>query len=346
MNAIELARGAHWVVYAKPAGMTVVSGRGVVRPTLLDVAIERFPQARPVHRLDKPTTGCCIIATSLFGQQSLSEAFRRRLTDKRYCAIVEGVPTWKTLNIDARLARVDDPDLPRIGGKKAPLAIQTIDEEKGIRALTRVKVLARGNGYALVECRPETGRMHQIRCHLAHVGFPIVGDSLYGATGSFTEEQDLALHGICLSFPQPEGGRAFVTAPTPNHWWTFAATNGVGLGELDVLRAGFAPKIAPPPKGNQKPSPSTSTSSKSKAGSPHPARGAPRGSPGGNASRGKPATTGKASVDGGRGRRGSATPPTSKSPKSPTSPAGQPRSKRGGGGARSGPSRRGGPPGR
>ena len=159
-SAPLLQRGEHWLVFNKPAGMTVVSGRGVPRPTLLDLAVELVPAAKPVHRLDKPTTGCCVIATSTFGQQALSDAFRRHIIDKRYVAIVEGTPTWTNLAVDARLARVDDPDV-KIAGRKAPLAIQTVADD-GVRALTRLRVLARGQGFSLIEARPALRRQRCI----------------------------------------------------------------------------------------------------------------------------------------------------------------------------------------
>jgi tRNA pseudouridine32 synthase/23S rRNA pseudouridine746 synthase len=254
-RAIVLDEGPHWAVLEKPAGMTVVGGRGVPRPTLLDLAVERWPDARPVHRLDKPTTGCCAIAKTAFGQQALSEAFRRHLTDKRYVALVCGSPTWEKLDVDARLARIDDPDLPRErAGKKGVLAVQTIDEQNGVRALTRLRVLARGDGLALVEARPETGRMHQIRAHLAHVGHPLVGDVLYGAPlRTFVDGQELALHAFALSVPRPEGGRAFVTSRVPDAWWPFCVERQLALAVVDELRARFA-RPEPPKPSSSKPS--------------------------------------------------------------------------------------------
>jgi 23S rRNA pseudouridine955/2504/2580 synthase len=312
-TATLLSRGEHWALYDKPAGMTVVGGRGVPRPTLLDVAIAQLGAAKPVHRLDKPTTGCTLVATTTFGQQLLSDAFRRRLVDKRYVAIVEGVPAWKALVVDARLARIDDPDLPRIGGKKAPLSIQTIDEN-GERALTRLRVLAVGEGVALVEARPETGRMHQIRCHLAHVGFPIAGDRLYGAKATFVDDQELALHAWGVSFPRPEGGRAAGTAPVPSSWWAWAATRRLGLGALTEAMSAFEKQMTSPAPAAAPPKPATSSRSSAPPGSRSPP-------PGGRTSQG-------------------VKPPSSKTPPGP------PRSRPAGGGARSGPSRRGGPPGR
>jgi len=312
-TATLLARGEHWALYDKPAGMTVVGGRGVPRPTLLDVAIEQLGNAKPVHRLDKPTTGCTLVATTTFGQQALSDAFRRRIVDKRYVAIVEGVPPWKTLVVDARLARIDDPDLPRIGGKKAPLSIQTVDAN-GERALTRLRVLATGEGVALVEARPETGRMHQIRCHLAHVGFPIAGDRLYGATSTFVDDQELALHAWGVSFPRPEGGRGAGTAPVPSSWWAWAATRRLGLGALTEAMSAFEKQMSSPAPVK---APMAKQSGPTRPGPSKPGP-TPRSAP----------------KDGGIRRPSSSTPP------------GRPRSTPGGAGARSGPSRRGGPPGR
>ncbi len=229
-GAMVLARGEHWAVFSKPAGMTVVGGRGVPRPTLLDIAIDVLGAARPVHRLDKPTTGCCIVASTLFGQQILSDAFRRRIVDKRYLAIVEGRPTWSSLVVDARLARIDEPDLPRVGGKKAPLAIQTIDEA-GDKALTRLRVLAVGDGVALVEARPETGRMHQIRVHLASLGRPIAGDVRYGGALVLAGEAvpRLMLHALALEFPHPDGGVRRIEAAPPADFAAVLAFNGLTL---------------------------------------------------------------------------------------------------------------------
>src|SRR5207247_1719159 len=91
---------------------------------------------------------------------------------------------------------------------------QTIDEN-GVRALTRVKVFARGADYCVVEARPETGRMHQIRAHLNHVGHPIVGDKVYGAQTALAQNA-IALCAYAVSFPAPSGGRHFVTIdPSP-----------------------------------------------------------------------------------------------------------------------------------
>jgi 23S rRNA-/tRNA-specific pseudouridylate synthase len=207
---VILDEGPHHVIVYKDADTVVVRGRGTPSPTLLDrVQDEIAPAALPVHRLDRGTSGCCAFAKTAFGQQALSDAFRRHLVEKRYLCIVEGVPNFTSLVVDARLLRHDQDE-----GKKGPLAWQTVDE-KGQRALTRLSVLAKGDGQALVLARPETGRMHQIRAHLAHTGFPIVGDSLYGSTVKLLPHIN-ALHAWMLALPRPEGGgsaRAVASLP-------------------------------------------------------------------------------------------------------------------------------------
>lgn len=217
-----LNQGKHHVVVNKPYNMVVVAGRGVPRPTLLDLAVKEIGKGvKPVHRIDRVTTGCCILATTLYGQQALSNAFRRHLIHKQYLAIIEGVPNFKTINIDARLQRVDSPN-----AKRGYLANQTIDDE-GKRALTRVEVLASNAEFSLIKATPQTGRMHQIRAHLAHIGHPIVGDKQYGSTVLFAEKA-IGLFAWMLSFPPPEGGkRLTVEAPFPEEFKRFLKTQDI-----------------------------------------------------------------------------------------------------------------------
>jgi RluA family pseudouridine synthase len=243
MTLSVLDKGKHHVVVNKPSNMVVVDGRGAPKPTLLDLAQAQWGKGiKPVHRLDRVTTGCCILATDTYGQQALSNAFRKHLVDKRYLAIIEGVPKFESINIDARLERIDDPD-----AKKGWLAHQTIGEE-GKRALTRVRVWAKGTDVCLVEARPETGRMHQIRAHLTHIGFPIVGDKQYGAKLPFGDHA-IALFAFAVSFPAPEGGRRFVSAPLPKSFEEFLKAQGIDIGaKMEAELAKFskvAPKAAP-----------------------------------------------------------------------------------------------------
>ncbi len=247
MTLRVLDEGPHHLVVQKPADTLVVKGRGPKKPTLLDqVNAHLGKPALPVHRLDRVTTGCCVFAKTRFGQQALSDAFRRRLVDKRYLALVEGAVSFTKLSVDARLLRVDTPD-----AKKGPLATQTVDDQ-GQRALTHLRRLTPGDP-ALLLCHPVTGRMHQIRVHLAHVGHPIVGDGQYGATSSGLGPHHIGLHALLISFPKPSGGRAFVAAPPPE---TLLAAAGQGAAEAvaEVTRT-FLNKAKKAPAGEGPKSP-------------------------------------------------------------------------------------------
>lgn len=277
-SLIVVDEGPHHAVLVKPAGMTVVAGRGVPRPTLLDLAVERFGSGvRPVHRIDRVTAGLCVVAKTPFGQQAITEAFRRHLVDKRYLALVEGSPPWDKLDIDARLARIDDPD-----ARKGPLAWQTIDDN-GVRALTRVRVLARGDGAALVEARPETGRMHQIRCHLAHVGHPIVGDKLYGAKRAFPDERGVGLLAFAISFPLPHGGRSFVVGPLPAPFAEALAACGIDSKVVEPVAEKFKRPLTTKPEPPRRGGPGAPREDRSRGGARTARSG--RGRPGGRRGR-------------------------------------------------------------
>lgn len=225
MTLLVLDEGKHHVVVDKPYNMVVVAGRGVPRPTLLDLAQAKWGKGiKPVHRIDRVTSGCCILAKSTYGQQALSDAFRRHLIEKKYLVIIEGKPSFTSLNIDARLERIDD-----LKAKKGYLATQTINEE-GKRALTRVQVWASNDNFAVVLAKPQTGRMHQIRAHLAHVGHPIVGDKQYGAKTVFGIHA-IALFAWSISFPLPEGGRRVVQATLPKSFQEFLKTQNLNIAD-------------------------------------------------------------------------------------------------------------------
>jgi 23S rRNA-/tRNA-specific pseudouridylate synthase len=281
-----LSQGPHHAVLYKPAGMVVVAGRGVPRPTLLDVAIELFGGGvRPVHRIDRVTTGLCLVAKTLFGQQALSDAFRRHLVDKRYLCVVQGIPKWQKLDVDARLARIDDPDGQQAkaagkkgSGKKGPLAWQTIDDQ-GVRALTRLRVLATGNDCALLEARPETGRMHQIRIHCAHVGHPLIGDTLYGGTATYPDAAGIALVAYAISFPVPHSKRAFVVGELPSAFSALLKERALDTEPMATLKkqfeaqaskqdAGTTRPTTQPPPGRRGPGAAHPRRSPSAAGSP------------------------------------------------------------------------------
>ncbi len=162
------------MVVDKPAGIlsTPAPGRA---PVLLDLLrerqlVEKPAELRPVHRLDREVSGVLVFARTLEAMQKLTEQFMGRGVAKVYLALVRG-----TLKGDGEI------DLPLHIDRTKRLA--TVDRESGKPALTRYRVIERLRGLTLVECRPETGRLHQIRVHLAAIGHPLAVDPVYGRGG-------------------------------------------------------------------------------------------------------------------------------------------------------------------
>jgi 23S rRNA pseudouridine1911/1915/1917 synthase len=189
------------VVVNKPAGLSVHPGPGHPDGTLVNGLLAHIPdlggiggELRPgiVHRLDKDTSGLLVVAKTAQAHATLVEAFAEREVAKTYLAIVRGRPELGEGMIDAPLAR--DPV------HRQRMAIV----EGGRPARTAFRVVAEGGGWSLVEARPETGRTHQIRVHMASIGHPIVGDALYGRREEGVARQ--MLHAWRLSFRHPTSG--------------------------------------------------------------------------------------------------------------------------------------------
>jgi 23S rRNA pseudouridine1911/1915/1917 synthase len=207
-----LHEDADLLVLDKPAGLVVHPGAGNDTGTLVHALLHHCRDLsgiggveRPgiVHRLDKETSGCLVIAKNDLAHHALAAQFADRTTEKIYLAIVEGAPKHKTGVIDKPI------DRHAINRQMMTIA----KPGKGRDAVTHYKVLASAGGLSLVECRPKTGRTHQIRVHLKHLGHPIVGDPAYGKRGKF--ERHL-LHAWKLAFDHPRtGARLAFTAPVP-----------------------------------------------------------------------------------------------------------------------------------
>ncbi|MAF58287.1 MAG: RNA pseudouridine synthase [Ponticaulis sp.] len=161
---------------------------------------------RMVHRLDAETSGIIIAAKTQPAAAALSRAFENREIKKTYLALVPGNAK--------RMTRVDSPiGMIRLEHGMQISGIGGQPNVKDVKpALTRFHTLAVQDGVSLIECRPETGRMHQIRIHLAHAGFPIFGDSIYGDGDNASR---LMLHAHRIQGPHPIGGQFDYTAPAP-----------------------------------------------------------------------------------------------------------------------------------
>jgi tRNA pseudouridine32 synthase/23S rRNA pseudouridine746 synthase len=197
---------SEWVVVNKPAGLLSVPGRG---PEGEDCAWTRVralaPDALVVHRLDMATSGLLLFARGAALQRACSIAFAERRVHKAYVAVVEGGPEAPAGQIELPLA-ADWPNRPR----------QQVDPLRGKPSMTRWQVLAREGRRTRLALLPLTGRSHQLRVHAAAMGWPIVGDRLYGPP-SAQDEPRLLLHAGELSLAHPlDGARALRWAsPAP-----------------------------------------------------------------------------------------------------------------------------------
>jgi 23S rRNA pseudouridine1911/1915/1917 synthase len=204
------------IVLDKPAGMVVHPGAGISSGTLANGLAYHFARLsgtggyiRPgiVHRLDKETSGLLVAAKNDLTHERLSEQFQRRVVRKLYIALVYGRVRRDTGEINARIGRS-----PRNRTRMAVLS-----GSAGREAITLFKTTARYDEFTRLEAQPKTGRTHQIRVHLSHIGHPVVGDSTYGS-GRLNEvknrrvRQAIAalgrhfLHAAELAFDHPRTG--------------------------------------------------------------------------------------------------------------------------------------------
>ena len=198
------------IVLSKAAGMVVHPSQGHWSGTLVNALLAHSDdlgtlagEERPgiVHRLDKDTSGLMLVAKSDTAQAALSEMIKQRLVDRRYLALVHGPIVPDAGLIDAPLGR-HPKDRQR----------QAVTDGTGSRqAVTSFRVLERfeashlDDGYALIECKLQTGRTHQIRVHAAYIRHPVVGDQLYGRK-RLREDLDLMrqfLHSYAIAFEHP-----------------------------------------------------------------------------------------------------------------------------------------------
>ena len=198
------------LVINKPAGVAVHGGSGIshgviellrhARPDLKDLAL--------VHRIDRETSGCLVMAKRRSALRELHEKFREGLVEKNYFALAAGDWQYGDQLIDAPLQVTN-----RKGGER-----HVIVSNKGKEARTRVSLSRTYGIYSLLQCAPETGRTHQIRVHLQHTGHPIVGDDRYGDAAVNAQAKQLGLkrlflHAQSIAFADGSGNEQHFVAP-------------------------------------------------------------------------------------------------------------------------------------
>ncbi len=198
------------LVIDKPAGLVVHPGAGVPDRTLLNAllahqpALAQVPRAGIVHRLDKDTSGLIVVAKNVSSQASLARQLAERTMRRTYLAVVQGDPPARG-TIDAPI------------GRDARERTRMAVTRRGKPARTAYRVLERFGRAALVECRLETGRTHQIRVHFQHIRHPLVGDPVYrrGTRRGIAFARQ-ALHAAELALRHPRDGRAMTwRSPLP-----------------------------------------------------------------------------------------------------------------------------------
>ena len=167
----------------------------------LSFGFRRWPSA--VHRLDRDTSGCLLLARNPKALKRFAKAFEDRQVGKRYLGILAGVPEEKEGTVELALSKISS----------AEKGWRMIPAKKGKPSLTRWRKLAERNGLTLIEFRPETGRTHQIRVHAASgLGVPLLGDPVYGAGRGAPRTM---LHALSLSVPRDGKPPVAGDAPLP-----------------------------------------------------------------------------------------------------------------------------------
>ena len=208
------------MVLNKPMGLAVQGGSGTTRHIdgMLEVMRGRGPDGqkpRLVHRLDKDTAGCLLVAKTRFAASALGSSFKSRSARKIYWALVVGVPRPKQGRISTFLAKeeLEDDSIMRIAKH---------GEEGASHAITYYAVVeTAAQQFAWLSLKPVTGRTHQLRAHMAHIKNPIIGDPKYFNKENWELPGGLQnkLHLLArrIAIPHPRGGTIDVTAPLPPH---------------------------------------------------------------------------------------------------------------------------------
>lgn len=205
------------IVVNKPKGMVVHPANGNPDGTLVNAILAMCKDSlsgiggeiRPgiVHRLDKDTSGLLIIAKNNEAHVKMSKQIQDRLVTKKYIALIRGVVKDDEATIDMPIAR------SKVDRKK-----MAVDKD-GKQAVTHFKVIKRYRGYTLLEIKIDTGRTHQIRVHMAKIGYPVVGDMVYSNGKNEFGIEGQMLHAKSLEFSHPiTGKKMHLEAPLPEYF--------------------------------------------------------------------------------------------------------------------------------
>ncbi|MCM8711020.1 RluA family pseudouridine synthase [Clostridium sp. SYSU_GA19001] len=204
------------IVINKPQGMVVHPAPGINKGTLVNALMNHCTDlsgingvTRPgiVHRIDKDTSGVLVVAKNDYAHNKLSQQLKDHSMRRIYIALVEGVIKREEGTIDAPL------------GRHPIERIKIAVVKDGRRAVTHYKVIERYKNNTLIECRLETGRTHQIRVHMSHIGHPLVGDPVYGYKKQRFNLNGQMLHARVLGFIHPTTGEYLeFTAEIPNYF--------------------------------------------------------------------------------------------------------------------------------
>jgi len=204
-------------VLNKPSGFAVQGGSKTnhhLDGLLMGLGVELGERPLLVHRLDRDTSGVIVIAKRRSIASALGKLFATRAVKKTYWALVKGVPKPAQGRIEVALIKAKGPEGDRMRASREG------EEDDEQRAVTFYSIIDKAPPIASwVSLKPVTGRQHQLRAHMAHIGTPIMGDEKYGGLDELPEGMDrkLHLHARRIIFPHPREGMVDITAPLPDH---------------------------------------------------------------------------------------------------------------------------------
>lgn len=234
---------ARFAVVYKPSGVVTEPGLGHAHDSLLNGLCTRWGEqmnalgdARDfglLHRLDRDTSGLLLVALDAAAYDAMRAQFEARAVRKTYLALVEGRPLQERGSVVLPLAEV----------RRGDMKVAVIGHRgEGEEAITRYRLLARGSGRSLMQLEPVTGRLHQIRVHMAHLGCPIVHDRVYRVDMPPNTSvpprgrplPPLALHAWALAFTHPDGGARSALAPVPEWFTALLKTSQIPVPDAPV----------------------------------------------------------------------------------------------------------------